>query len=44
MLRTPDISNRRCKDAVFVVGCYWHGCPMCYAEPKSNTGLWIAEV
>lgn len=24
---TPDLASRYCKIAVFVDGCYWHGCP-----------------
>ncbi|MFE4716846.1 hypothetical protein ACFRLW_10395 [Streptomyces sp. NPDC056728] len=27
ILGTPDLSSRRAKVAVFVDGCYWHGCP-----------------
>ena len=37
---SPDIvfvSNRL---AVFVDGCFWHKCPKCYVEPKSNTAFW----
>lgn len=41
---TPDISNKRLRLAVFVDGCFWHGCPECYSEPKSNVGFWRAKV
>ena len=27
VLGTPDTSNKRRKLAVFVDGCFWHGCP-----------------
>ena len=41
---TPDISNRRRRLAVFVDGCFWHGCPRCYREPQTNTTFWRAKV
>ena len=41
---TPDISNKSKRLAVFVDGCFWHGCPECYAEPKSNVDFWRAKV
>ncbi len=37
---TPDISNRRCKLAVFIDGCFWHGCMSCYREPTTNVPFW----
>lgn len=44
VLGTPDISNRRRRLAVFVDGCFWHGCPICYKEPKTNTEFWREKV
>ena len=44
VLGTPDISNRRRKLAVFVDGCFWHGCPACYREPKTNVSFWRNKV
>ena len=44
VLGTPDISNRRKRLAVFVDGCFWHGCPVCYVEPKTNVDFWRAKV
>lgn len=37
---TPDISNKRCKLAVFIDGCFWHGCASCYREPTTNVSFW----
>ena len=37
---TPDISNKSKNVAVFIDGCFWHGCKRCYKEPKSNTKFW----
>jgi len=28
------------KMAVFLHGCFWHGCKKCYREPKSNVEFW----
>ena len=41
---TPDISNKRRRLAVFVDGCFWHGCPACYTRPESNTEFWSAKL
>ena len=30
--------------AVFVNGCFWHGCPHHYREPKSNVSYWREKV
>lgn len=36
----PDISNKKKNLAIFVDGCFWHGCEKCYKEPKSNRAFW----
>jgi DNA mismatch endonuclease (patch repair protein) len=36
----PDISNNSRKVAVFIDGCFWHGCRKCYKEPTSNIEFW----
>jgi len=36
----PDFVFREQRLAVFVDGCYWHGCPRCYRPPESNAGYW----
>lgn len=41
---TPDISNRSRNIAVFVDGCFWHGCPRCYKEPKTNVDFWRSKI
>tara|TARA_B100000315_G_C14348034_1_gene482693 strand:+ start:107 stop:487 length:381 start_codon:yes stop_codon:yes gene_type:complete len=40
----PDIAFPSKKLAVFVDGCYWHGCPRCYKEPKTNTEFWRKKI
>lgn len=40
----PDIVISRARVAVFVDGCFWHGCPRCYRRPSSNRSYWDAKV
>lgn len=37
---TPDISIPKLRAAVFVHGCFWHGCPVHYKEPKTRLAFW----
>lgn len=41
---TPDISIRKKRLAVFIDGCFWHGCRKCYKEPKSNVLYWQTKI
>jgi DNA mismatch endonuclease, patch repair protein len=36
----PDFVFARLKLAVFVDGCFWHGCPRHATQPKNNRGFW----
>jgi DNA mismatch endonuclease (patch repair protein) len=36
----PDFAFPKHKVAVFVDGCFWHGCPKCYTRPKTNRKFW----
>lgn len=41
----PDIAFVGRKLAVFVHGCFWHGCPHCQLRtPKSNSAFWANKV
>lgn len=42
--RTADVVFTRVRVAVFVDGCFWHGCPEHYRRPSSNVGYWDAKV
>ncbi|GAA4162763.1 very short patch repair endonuclease [Gryllotalpicola daejeonensis] len=42
--RTADIAFTRAKVAVFIDGCYWHGCAEHYQRPASNMEFWDAKV
>lgn len=36
----PDVVFTRSRVAVFVDGCFWHGCPIHFVAPKSNGWYW----
>lgn len=40
IIGTPDVSNKSKKIAIFVDGCFWHGCKRCYVPPKTNSDYW----
>jgi DNA mismatch endonuclease, patch repair protein len=37
---TPDLVFKREHVAVFVDGCFWHGCPRHYKAPIGNAEFW----
>ena len=41
---TADLVFPSARVAVFVDGCFWHGCPEHYAEPRTNTGYWAPKI
>jgi len=36
----PDFVFRRARLALFVDGCFWHGCPQHGTQPKGNAAFW----
>lgn len=40
----PDIANRRAKVAIFVDGCFWHGCPEHFKVPKTRRIFWEEKI
>jgi DNA mismatch endonuclease, patch repair protein len=44
LIGKPDFVFRRERVAVFVDGCFWHGCLSCYRRPNSNQKYWDAKV
>lgn len=40
----PDFVFPRLRLAIFVDGCFWHGCPECYRTPKSNVEYWEKKI
>ena len=39
-----DIVFTRAKVAVFIDGCFWHGCPEHHRRPRANAEYWTAKV
>ena len=42
--RTADVVFTRARVAVFVDGCYWHGCPDHHRPARQNSGFWIQKI
>jgi DNA mismatch endonuclease (patch repair protein) len=42
--RRADIVFTRIRLAVFIDGCFWHGCPVHYVPPATNPVYWEAKV
>jgi DNA mismatch endonuclease (patch repair protein) len=42
--RTIDIAFTRAKVAVFLDGCFWHGCPEHATQPKANAEWWRTKL
>ena len=46
----PDLARRAdlvfpgARVAVFIDGCFWHGCPYHYVASKSNAGYWAPKI
>lgn len=42
--RRADIVFTRAKVAVFIDGCFWHGCPEHGTQPKTNADYWAPKL
>ena len=40
----PDVAFIGLRVAVFVDGCFWHGCPVCFVAPGSNKDYWESKM
>jgi DNA mismatch endonuclease (patch repair protein) len=40
----PDFVFRREHFAIFVDGCFWHGCPIHCRRPNSNRAYWLPKI
>jgi len=40
----PDFAFRGERLALFVDGCFWHGCPQHGRKPKSNRSYWLPKL
>jgi DNA mismatch endonuclease (patch repair protein) len=42
--RTADIVFPKERLAIFVDGCFWHGCPQHHRPAKKNSGFWSMKI
>lgn len=40
----PDLANKARRVAVFVDGCFWHGCPDHFKLPKTRRLFWKEKI
>jgi DNA mismatch endonuclease (patch repair protein) len=40
----PDLYFPKYKLAIFVDGCFWHGCSHCKSIPETNNEFWIDKI
>lgn len=40
----PDFVFENQKTAIFIDGCFWHGCPTCKRKPSSNKAYWNNKI
>lgn len=40
----PDVVFVRKHVAIFVDGCFWHKCPICFRKPKTRTRFWMKKI
>ena len=40
----PDFAWPKLRIALFVDGCFWHGCPRCDRPSKSNRAFWKSKI
>lgn len=41
---TPDFVFLNKKVAIFIDGCFWHGCKRCNSIPKTNKKFWVKKL
>jgi DNA mismatch endonuclease, patch repair protein len=40
----PDLVFTKKKIAIFIDGCFWHKCPVCFQEPKTRKEFWMKKI
>lgn len=40
----PDFANKQKKIALFIDGCFWHGCKFHFKCPKKNPDYWLEKI
>ncbi|MFA6364309.1 very short patch repair endonuclease [Methanoregula sp.] len=40
----PDIVFTKKKIAIFIDGCFWHKCPVCFQVPETRKEFWMKKI
>jgi DNA mismatch endonuclease, patch repair protein len=40
----PDIVFTKKKIAIFIDGCFWHQCSVCFQEPETRKEFWMKKI
>ena len=40
----PDVVFTKKKIAVFIDGCFWHKCPVCFKKPETRIEFWMNKI
>ncbi|MGA2161288.1 MAG: very short patch repair endonuclease [Methanoregula sp.] len=40
----PDIVFTKKKITIFIDGCFWHKCPVCFQEPETRKDFWMKKI
>jgi DNA mismatch endonuclease (patch repair protein) len=40
----PDIVFVKRRLVIFIDGCFWHKCPLCYKQPHTREEFWIKKI
>ncbi len=41
---SPDFAHKEQMVAIFLDGCFWHGCPEHYRQPETNVADWVKKI
>ncbi len=44
LLGKPDMIFIKNRVVVFIDGCFWHKCPLCFVKPKTRTRFWMKKI
>lgn len=44
IIGNPDFVFKEERLAIFVDGCFWHGCKKCYRKPATNRKYWNMKI
>ena len=44
LLGKPDIVFTKKRIAIFIDGCFWHKCPVCFVRPETKVKFWMKKI